>query len=184
MRTTLIRATFFSLLFAALPAGLTAQQGGIDPAQLPPEAQELISELQRLQAQLQPIQQEAFEDPAIQAAQQALAADVQEAMAVVDPATPERMERLEALVAQAQVAQAEQDAAAMNEIVTEARGIEEQLQATQQAAIESAEIAPLLEAFEAQLLERMMEVDPNVESLIDRARELDARLAVVLDQGS
>lgn len=184
MRTKLVRATFLSLLFLAAPLGLFAQQQGtIDPAQIPPEAQELIGELQQLQTRLQPIQQEALQDPEIQAAQQALGAEIQEAMAEADPSTPEKMQRLQELMVQAQAAQAEQDAAAMNEIVTEARALEQELQAAQAAAIESPELAPRVEAFEDRLLERMVEVDPEAESLLDRVQELNARLAAALGQG-
>lgn len=185
MRMTLIRATFLSLLFAMVPLGLFAQQqDAIDPEQLPPEAQELITELQQLQAQLQPIQQQVLQDPEIQTAQQTLAADIQEAMAEMDPSTPERLERLQELMTQAQAAQEEQDATAMGEIVAEARALEEQLQAAQAAAIESPEIAPRVEEFEARILEKMVEVDPEAESMIERAQELDAKLAAVLGQGS
>lgn len=184
MNTSIIRSILFALLFVAAPAGLVAQQqGAIDPAQLPPEAQELITEIQQLQEQLQPIQEEAFQDPEIQAAQQALGAEIQEAMVEVDPATPQRMERLQELMVQAQAAQAAQDQEAMTEIVTEARGLEQELQAAQAAVLQSSEIAPQVEAFEAKLLERMIEVDPEAESMIERAQELDARLAAFLGQG-
>lgn len=184
MRTKLVRTTFLSLLLLAAPLGLFAQQqGAVDPAQLPPEAQELIGELQQLQARLQPIQQQALQDPEIQAAQQALGAEIQEAMVEVDPETPEKMERLQELMVQAQAAQAEEESAAMTEIVSEARALEQQLQAAQAAAIQSPELAPRVEAFQDRLLERMVEVDPEAEALLDRAQELNARLAAVLGQG-
>lgn len=178
MKTSLIRTIFLSLLFVVAPAGLVAQQqGAIDPAQLPPEAQELIAELQQLQVRLQPIQQEAMQDPEIQAAQQALGAEIQSVMVELDPETPERIERLRELMGEAQAAQAAQDQAAMAELVAEGRALEQELQAAQAEAIQTPEIAPRVEAFEARLLERMLEVDPQAGSLIERARELDARLA-------
>lgn len=181
MKTTLIRTILLALLFVVAPAGLVAQQqGAMDPAQLPPEAQELIVELQQLQVKLQPIQQEAMQDPEIQAAQQALGVEIQAAMVEVDPQTPERIERLQELMGEAQAAQAAQDEAAMAQLVAEGRELEQQLQATQAAAIQDPEIAPRVEAFEARLLERMLEVDPEAGSLIERAKELDARLGEFL----
>lgn len=184
MKTNLIRTTLLAALFVVAPAGLEAQQQGpIDPAQLPPEAQELIAELQQIQTTLQPIQQEAMQDPEIQASQQALGEEIQAVMTEVDPQTPERMARLQELMGRAQAAQAAQDEAAMAEIVTEARGLEQELQAAQQQAIQSPEIAPQVEAFEAKLLARMMEVDPEAETLIERAKELDEKLGAFLGQG-
>lgn len=184
MRTSLVSTIFLSFLVALAPAGLAAQQqGAIDPAQLPAEAQELIAEMQQLQTELQPIQQQAMQDPEVQAAQQALGADIQAAMIEVDPSTPERLERLQELMAQAQSARAGQDEAAMAQIVAEAQALEQQLQATQAAAIQTDEIAPRVQAFEAKLLETMVAVDPEAASMIERARELDARLGALLQQG-
>lgn len=181
MRTSLFSTIFLSFLFAMAPTGLVAQQeGAIDPSQLPPEAQALIAEMQELQSELQPIQQEAMQDPEIQAAQRDLGARIQTAMVEADPATPARLERLEELMAEAQAARAAQDQAAMTEIVTEARGLEQQLQAAQAAVIQSPEIAPQVEAFEARLLERMTEIDPDAGAMIERARELDAKLGEFL----
>lgn len=184
MRMSFIRTVLFSALFVIAPAGLVAQQqGGIDPTQLPPEAQEMIAELQEVQAALQPIHQQAMQDPEVQALQQSLSADIRDKMTELAPSTPDRMARLQALMQQGQAAQAEQDQAALAEIATEARAIEQELQAAQVEALQSPEIAPRVEAFEAELLEKMQEIDPETDALIERAQELDAKLAAMLGQG-
>lgn len=184
VRMSFIRTVLFSALFAIAPAGLVAQQqGGIDPTQLPPEAQEMIAELQEVQAALQPIHQQAIQDPEVQALQQSLSADIRDKMTELAPSTPDRMARLQALMQQGQAAQAEQDQAALAEIATEARAIEQELQATQVEALQSPEIAPRVAAFEAELLEKMQEIDPQTDALIERAEELDAELAAMLGQG-
>lgn len=178
------RSILFSALVLVVPAGLVAQQqGAIDPAQLPPEAQEMITELQQIQATLQPIHQEAMQHPEIQAAQQELGAEIQSAMVEVDPETPERMARLQALMQEGQAAQQEEDRAKLNEIAAEAQVIEQQLQAAEAAAIQKPEIAPKVEAFQEDLLEKMVEINPETETLIERARELDARLSAAMGQG-
>lgn len=180
MRKPLYRA-MAPLVLALVPAGLVGQEEGERSSpELPPEAMQLIAELQQVQAELEPIQQEALTDPALQAAGEALAADVQEAMTDVDPETPERMERLQALMGEAQAAQAEQDADRMSEIVMEARGIEERLQAVQAQAVQRPEIATRIEEFQGRLEARMIEVDPDAGPLLERARDLNQRLAALL----
>ncbi|MEX2610748.1 MAG: hypothetical protein WEA24_12435 [Gemmatimonadota bacterium] len=170
-----------ALVALMAPAAVSAQGGGMDPTQqLPPEAQELIAELQQLQAQIQPIQQQALADPEIQAAQEKLGADVQEAMAEQDPEVPQHIERLETLIAGAQAAQAEQDQTRMAELVAEAQQIEQRLQAAQTEALELPEIAPRVEAFQQQLKDKMVEVDPESETLLKRFEELNERLAVLM----
>lgn len=182
MTNRFVRTALVGLVWLGVPTGLLAQQGGGEAPQLPPGAQELITELQQVQARLEPIQQQALGDPEVQAAQQRLGEQVQAAMEEVDPATPDRIERLQALMGRAQAAQAEQDQEAMSAIVTEAQGIERQLQATQAQAIERPDIAPGVEAFQAQLLQKMVEVDPEAASLMERAQELDAQLGELFGQ--
>ena len=184
MGTNRSRALLLSLLLVGVPAAVAAQQEGtFDPAQVPPEAQALFTELQRVQAKLQPIHQEALRHPELQAAQAELTAKIGAAMTQADPATPERMARLQTLIEHGQAAEAAQDEAALKAIAAEAREIQERLQAAQLAAIQGPEIAPDLEAFKAKLVERMMEVDPEAATLIERAQALDARLAALLGQG-
>lgn len=160
-------------------SGVVAQQG-VDPADLPPEAQEIMVELRQIQTQLEPIQQQALQDPELQTEQQDLGQRIQTAMVEVDPATPEHMARLQELVTEAQAAQAEQDAEAVNEIMTEAQGLQERLQEAQSVALERPEIAPRLEAFQERLQSKMVEIDPESEPLITRAQELDERLAEII----
>jgi ferritin-like metal-binding protein YciE len=166
---------------ATVPQGAPAPQG--QQMQLPPEAQAMVAELQQIQARLQPVHQQAMQDTEVQAMQASLSEDIQAAMVEADPETPERVERLEALMERGQAARASQDEAAMTEIVTEARAIEQRLQATQAAVLESPAIASRVEAFEATLLETMEEIDPEVGTLLERARALDAELAATLGQG-
>jgi chromosome segregation ATPase len=178
VRRFINRVAVAALVAVLAPAAASAQQG--DPTQLPPEAQELIAELQQLQAQIQPIQQQALQDPEIQAAQEKLGEDVQAAMAEEDPAVPEHIERLETVIASAQAAQAEEDEARMAELVAEAQQIEQRLQAAQTKALELPEIAPRVEAFQKQLQAKMVEVEPESESLLERFEELNDRLAVLM----
>ena len=179
-----IRVLLLPLLLLAAPGALPGQQGGLlDPRQVPPEAHELLAELQQVQARLQPIHQEALRHPELQAAQADLTARIAAAMAEVDPSTAERMARMQTLIDEGKAAEAAQDEVALAEIAVEARRVEQQLQAAQLAAIQRPEIAPRIEAFQAKLMKRMLEVDAEAADLIARAQELDARLAALLGQG-
>ena len=105
MRLNLTRTIVAALALAIAPAAAQAQQpGGLDPSQLPPEVQQAIMELQQIQAQLQPIQQQAMADPAIQAEQQELGTQIQTAMAEADPEVPQHMARLQELAGDAEQA--------------------------------------------------------------------------------
>lgn len=168
-----------SLMLLLGSAGAVAQQG-MDPSQVPPEAQELMAELQQIQAQLEPIQAEALQDPEILAEQQTLGEEIQAAMAELDPSTPDRMARLQELVTEAQAAQAAQDAEAVQVLMTEAQGIQARLQEAQAQALERPEIAPRVEAFQKQLQAKMVEIDPEAEPLIQRAADLDEELTELM----
>lgn len=170
-------AASFTLLLGS--TGLVAQQG-VDPTQLPPEAQELMTELQEIQMELQPVQEEALQDPELQAEQADLGERIQVTMSELDPETPEQMARLQELVTEAQAAQAEQDAEAVGEIMNEAQEIQVRLQDTQTQALEHPEIAPRVRQFRERLHAKMVEMDPEVEPLIERAQELDERLAEII----
>ena len=175
MRRT-IHGTLAALGLALLaPAALGAQQQAI-----PPEAQALVTEMQELQVELGPIQQQALADADLQAAQQELGEKVRAAMAEADPEMPARMERLTALQAQAQEAQAAQDQERMQAIVTEAQQIEQSLQAAQQEAIARPELDAEIEAFQTRLEQKMVEIDPDAAPLLERMRAIDAELRALL----
>lgn len=183
MRLNLTRTIVAALALVIAPAAAQAQQpGGLDPSQLPPEAQQAIVELQQLQAQLQPIQAEAMADPEIQSEQQELGTQIQTAMAEADPSVPQHMARLQELASDAEAAQAGDDQARMSEILQEAQVIETQLQQAQQQALQRPEIAPRVEAFQQKLEERMLEVDPNAGALIERMDELQTQLMALMMQ--
>lgn len=165
-----------------VPAVVSAQQG-VPGVQLPAEAEGLIAEMEQIQAQLQPIQLQVMQDPEVQSAQESLGEQVEAAMAQIDPTTPQRIERLQSLASEAQAAQQAQDEQKMTEIITEAQQIEQQLQATQAAALESPGLAAEIDRFQTQVQAKMMEIDPQTESLIDRFEELDRQLTALLRQG-
>lgn len=172
-----IRRTTPLLLLALAPIGLSAQQAA---PQIPEEARELVTELQQIQAQLQPVQQQALQDAELQAEQQALGQKIQEVMLASNPAVQSGLERLQALQQEAQEAHAAEDQEKLGALVTEAQTIEAQLQQSQAAALESPEVAAEVESFEAKVQAKMVEIDPDAASLIARYRELESELRTIV----
>jgi hypothetical protein len=183
VRNQIKRSLIPLFIFMVVPIALAAQQP--DPAvppQLPAEAQELITEIQQIQAQLQPIQMEALQDSELMSAQEAFGARIQAAMIEMEPATTERLARLEALAAEAQAAEASQDEEKFGQIMVEGQQLEQQLQATQEQALQQPEVAAELDTLQTALVRKIIEVDPSAEQLLERLDELDTRLAMLLGQ--
>ena len=124
---TRILSAAAGLLVVALcaPATLSAQQ------QLPPEVQEWAIELQELQSQLQPLQEQALQEPEIQAEQASVVEALFETMVASNPETAERIERLEELMQEAQSAQEAGDAERIAQLSAEAAELQPQIQAAQ-----------------------------------------------------
>jgi hypothetical protein len=183
VRTNLTRCLVTSIALALAPVALNAQQpGALDPSQLPPEAQEVLAEMEQVQAEIEPIQRQALADPELQAEQAALGAQIQTVMTELNPAVPQQMERLQELSAEAESAQSEQDQARIEEILTEARGIEIELQEAQTQAVQRPDVAPRVQAFQEKIQAKMVEVDPAADDLIQRMGELENRLMALLVQ--
>jgi chromosome segregation ATPase len=165
------------LLFLCAPALLVAQEPTPVPPQPAGEAQSWIMELQQIQAQLAPIQEQALQDSAIRAEQEALSADVRTAMEEVDPTLREQTARVEQLATEAQAAQAAGDQSRLLELSAEAQEIQERFAAAQVQVLQQPELASRVEAFQARLQGRMIEIEPEAEALIGRFDELQRRLA-------
>jgi hypothetical protein len=184
VRNQIKRSLIPVLALLLAPIALAAQQpDAAVPPQLPPEAQELITEIQEIQAKLQPVQMQVLQDSQLVSAQQAFGARMQEKMTALEPATTERLARLETLVAEAQTAEANRDEARFGEIVAEGQQIEQQLRATQEQAFQDPEIAAEFEGLQNTVQRKIIEADPAAEELLERLQELDTRLAMVLGAG-
>jgi hypothetical protein len=170
VRSTLILTMILAIL---APSALQAQQA---QPELPPEARELIAELEEIQQQLAPVQAQALADPEVQDSREALSEVLEATMGQLDPELPSEMERFAHLEARMAAAQAQQDEAAMRSILQEAQRIEQRLQSAQAQALQRPEVAREVERFETRLLTKMAEIDPRTETLVQRMGELSARL--------
>ena len=157
------------------PVALTAQA-----EQLPPEAQGLVVEMQQIQAQLAPVQQQALATAEIQQAQQELGGFLGQAMMEVAPESRANMERFAALRMEAQAAQAAEDQERLGSIAAEAQELDRRLQAAQRQAMQLPAVQAELEAFQTRLEQKMVEIDPAVAPLIERHREIRGELMEIL----
>jgi hypothetical protein len=171
------------LALAVAPAALLAQAPVPAEPNLTPEVQGWLVELQEIQAELVPVQQQALEQtPALQEEQQQVSAAVQQAMLEIDPTTPQHLQRVHELQREAQAAQAAGDMERIVELTVEAQGIQQHVGQVQAEALQHPEVAPQVEAFQTRLQARMTEIDPQVEARIQRLVELERQLDAVIRQ--
>lgn len=145
--------------------------------QLPDSVQELVDEFQEKQARLQELQAQAIqESEELQQGQAELQEKVETAMTEIDPQFEERIERMEEIRAEAAEAQAAEDQEAMTSLVTEAQQLQASMAQTQDQALGRDDIQAEISEFQDKLLEEMVRLDPDVETVIERLEELAAQL--------
>lgn len=163
-----IRVALAALL---LPVAAQAQNG---PP--PPEVQRLIQEIQQIQAELEPVQQQALQDPAIQQEQKAVSDAVREAMVAADPANAQKLDRMEAIIAEARTAQAAGDSSKVAELTREAADLQPQVEAAQAAALAQPEIEARIAKFQENLRAKMIQLHPPAKERIERLETLSEQL--------
>lgn len=164
-------AVVLGLAIAGLPVAQLAAQ-----TSSPAEIQALEAELQQLHQQLESAQRQAMRDPELVAVQRELGEDIQAAMGDFDPTVDQSIERMGELEAAAMEARANEDAEQMQTLIAEAQGIQQHLMEVQQEVLESPEFASRLESLQTRLENKMIEMDPAVEDLLVRFREVEAQL--------
>ena len=148
-------------------------------AQEPDSTAVLIAEAQRLQQQVERVQQRALaEDTELSAQQEEMQQAIRAAMVAADSTVLESFRRMTELDADYQRAQADQDFDAIMRLRSEARYLQEHISRRENETLASDEIAPRVEAFREAMLSSMAEVEPKVTEWVARLDEL----AVLLRQ--
>ncbi|HEX6308655.1 MAG TPA: hypothetical protein VFZ69_10735 [Longimicrobiales bacterium] len=155
------------LLALLLPAGISAQ----DPA-----APDPVVELQSIQQKLVPLQERALEDSTLRAERDAATQALQAAMVAIDPEIAGKLARLEAMVEEMRAAQQQGDTAKIGALNGEAQQLQPQVIQVQAQAMAQPEIQQRIALFQQNLHKRMIELDPEADTLLKRAAELEARL--------
>src|SRR5690606_31117791 len=182
------RAFIAAVFGIALPA-LAVAQGSPAPApaaegtELSAQEEEMqgwYMELQELHTQLEAIQQQALADQTLAARQEALGEEIRVAMEARDSTMATRIERMSALEAEAMAAQEANNVARLQELMDEANGIQEHLFGLQQQIVEEPAIAAKLDLFQTDLQQKMLQLNPNVQQMMDRFRELETKLTAAM----
>jgi chromosome segregation ATPase len=167
IRTPLIALSTLLLV----PMTLNAQQQGP-----PPEVQEMMAEMQQIQARLLPLQERALEDEALLTQRDETTAAVRSAMIAIDADIGTALDRLEEMMREMAAAQQASDMETIVALNQEAQELQPRIAAVQGEALAQPEVAERIEAFQAHLQARMIELDPEARSLFERRDDLDRRL--------
>jgi hypothetical protein len=182
------RTKLFGTLVVALLAGVAAcdrPEAGQDPQtagamdqmgphlEMDPEVMQQIMEIQQLQQQLEPIQNQALQDEELAGQLAALQARIESTMRAQGADVFERIDRFEADMAAAEAAGDQERTQAL---MMEAQLLQQEVQALQAAVFERPEISQPVAEFEAAHRARVIAIDPGAEALLDRIEELMAKL--------
>jgi predicted nuclease with TOPRIM domain len=184
------RALLIALVGLALPATLNAQQRAASPLQQQQQAgpseqqvQGWVNELRELHGKLEAIQLRAMQDPQLQSAEAQLGEEIKAAMEKADPQLPAMMQRMSVLEAEAVKAQQSGDRAKLQQLTQEARGLQVRFMETQNRVFQQPAMATKLRAYQQRLETRMMQIDPQAPTLIERFQELEGRVSAVMQAG-
>ncbi|HEU4560665.1 MAG TPA: hypothetical protein VFS20_22625 [Longimicrobium sp.] len=139
-------------------------------------AREMMAEMQRIQARLQAVHNQVMQDPAMRATQEAFMRDVKAAMLRVDPGLDALARRADAMKQQVVAAQQRRDTRALQQLSTELAPIQQRFLRAQEQVMRQPAIAARAQQLEAQLHTRMLRVEPETDRLLERGKQLQARL--------
>lgn len=157
-------ASLCALAALSLPAHLSAQETA---------SQTVEQEIAAIQQQLQAIQQRALQDPALQARQAEIGQEVVATMRRVDPAFAAAAARAEAMQADIAAAQEAGDNARLHELAAESEQLQQTFAAARARAMQDPELQASMQAFRAEVVEKMTEMDPETTTLLARLNELN-----------
>lgn len=147
------------------------------------EMQGWYVELQQLHSQLESLQAQALADQSLAARQEALGEEIRLAMESRDTTMISRLDRMEAIEEEAVAAQETNNAQRLQQLLVEANSIQEHLILLQQEVVEQPAIAAKLDVFQNDLQQKMLQLNPNAQQMMDRFRELEENLSAAMSAG-
>jgi hypothetical protein len=172
----MVPAGILSLLLFAAPG--QAQSPPAPGPQVPPGQASAAEEYQEKQQRFAAIHDEAFRsNEELRTRQTELNEKILGALQEEHAPAEVQMARLEELRVEASAAQQAGDMEQLNALIAEAGMIQGELQAAQEQVLAREDVQADIESLEADLMEAMLEVDPEAQALLDRLDEL----AVVLN---
>jgi chromosome segregation ATPase len=178
------RAAAMAAAALALPAALAAQaprpmaaRPATPSANASAEARTWLNELQRISARLQAAHNRAMEDQRLRTAQEAFMRDVKASMQRVDPGLDVLATRVRTIQSEGAAAQQRGDRARLRTLNQELSQIQARFMTAQQNVMRQPAMAQRARQLEEQLHARMVQVEPETDRLIERGKDLQARLS-------
>lgn len=160
-------------LALAMAAPATAQE------QAPPDEeqlQELVTEARHIQQHLASVQQQALASPEIARQREELSALIEEAISEQDPALENDLASAHDLEPQMAEAEAAGDQERLQELIEEVRALEARVAEAQRVALQDPELSSIVLAFNEQVEERILEIEPHARQMIERLQEIQSTL--------
>ena len=170
----MLRIVPFALAALAVAVALRLSPG--------PTQEGAHAEAARIERRLERIEARVLRDDAeLRRLNQALGAELLDAMEAAHPGISDEVGRVPTLLARAAEARERGDAAAAAESLAEARRIEARVDAARSSALGLPGLASMVDAFNALLRERMIRAEPEAERLLTRYAELHEGIAAAAE---
>jgi predicted nucleic acid-binding Zn-ribbon protein len=187
IRTPRTGALAFALL--VLPAAVAAQARPADarapraPAAPPAGAvREWVAELQSIGTRLQAAHSRALGDEQLRRMQDQLMRDMEAAMLRVDPELDRLAERARAIDPEMKAARRQNDRARYQALARELGQIQQRVMRAQDAVLRQPPFAARARGHDELLRREMMKWEPALDSLLERSKELQARVNRAMQQ--
>jgi chromosome segregation ATPase len=175
--SSIFRTPLLVLALLSAPLALGAQQVPAPPAQQQQQQmQAWFTELQQVGARIQAAQARALADEALSARHRALGAEIEAAVIRLDPSLAQLPQRVQELEAQLRDAYEKRDQARFQQLAQQGQQLEARFAQVRAQALTQGDLANRVRAFEADLEKKMLEAEPELPRLMERGRELQARL--------
>lgn len=135
-----------------------------------------MMEMQQLQKELRAIQKQAMQDTALQRQAKELQNLVNQTMREMSPQAGQQLDRMDSIRGQLQTAQAQGDTARLRSLIMEAQKLQQALQKLRSQAMQEEEVARALDEFRNDLEAEMRRINPEADSLMDRADSLQKEM--------
>ena len=131
-----------------------------------------MMEMRQLQKQLRSISEQAMQDSVLQQQLQDVQSLINQTVRDMGPEAAQTMDRMDSIRGELQAAQSQGDTAGLRSLVMEAQKLQQSLQKYRARAMQQEDVAAAVKDFQNSLREQMGEVNPNADSLMDRADSL------------
>lgn len=133
-------------------------------------------ELQNISAHMRRVHDRALTDPALRQGRDRLMRLIQDAMDRADPELPRLFTRMGQLQAEMDAARARNDAPRFQSLEMEQAQIQARFMRVRSSVLRQPDIARQARAYEELLRQRMIQIEPLTENLLNRSRELQRLL--------